>query len=598
MPTRTCGPGLSSVKRGQMSVPGSIYLRDYRDLTLHGGIDENGHVILLHVLCGLGTKGITATKFLGESQAYWQCGRLREVLESIGFVPGNMEVYQALYPALTAALPLPGAAVIDYIVGGGGSGVAAPAAVRAQLQRCADFPRWRRFRLVGDRLTERNDAASLLLAAEEQHAGLLTEQMGSLLQALRDFHQAVDEAESRQSLLILGDHELGLAQCLKAGAQQLDYQLTAKEKWSAYFSQLAEDSGAVRTLLADSGARLQCADADALKEQLKRSGESWGVVADVGAAAMLAFARAAVAAQGRGSIWRDEWPETLGAHIDSFRGYLRSNPGHQRMDLTTGLNCAWRVLIQRALQQRFYSAQPLPLPAVAAAWARRFKADSSWATLSAALPSRPIAEGGVLLVRTDVPVLGADSAASADSTASQSVGEPFVLIEPAQMRPHVAATRAASRGKKFPTIADGYLTLRAAVCDLQDGGERAVASLYSDEVRQILWPHGRVWQAIDLARTMAAQPGLMLCPEVLLHGYLRMSHSRWEHLDLKARLAAVDETQELNWGRVKRWFYGATLWDCKPHPAKRTTVYNSPTSGLWPLSIVSRNSSGAATRLR
>ena len=597
MPINACGPGSSAVKRSQMSVPGSIYLRDYRDLTLHGGIDESGHVVLLNVLCGLGTKGITATKFQVESKAYWQCGRLRNVLESIGYTPGNMEVYQALYPALTAALPLPGAAVIDYIAGGGGSGVAAPAVVRVQLQRCADFSRWRPFRLVGDCLTGRNDAPALLLAAEERHPGLVTDQMRSLLQALQAFHQAIDEAESRQRLLILGDHELKLALGLKAGAQQLAYQSTAGNKWSGYFSQLEEGSGGgVRRLLADSGARLQCTDADTLEARLGRLGECWGVVADVGSAAMLAFARAAVAAQGRGSLALDEWSHTRG-RLGNYRGLQRGSPGQQRLDLITALNGAWRVLIQRALQQGFYSAQPLPLPAVALAWAGRFQDDSSWATLSAALPSRPIAEGGVLVVRTEVPVLTADAAASQESTASASAGEPFVLIEPAQLRPHVAATRVALRGKKFPTIADGYLTLRAAVRGFQEGGDRAVPGLYSDEARQILWPHGRVWQAIDLARTMAAQPGLMLCPEVLLHGYLRMSHRRWEHLDLKAQLPAANERQELNWGRVQRWFYGATLWDCKPLLVKKFIIYNAPTTGLWPLSLVDGGIAIAEVRL-
>ena len=596
MPTRPTAARTASAKKPPPSVPGELYLRDCRDLTLHGGIDETGHATMLAVMTGLGTKGLTPTLYLAQSKAYWQSGRLRTVLEDIGYPLGKMELYQALYPALTSALPLPSATVIDRVTSGGGGDAASPAIAMAQLQRCADFPRWRRFRFVGGEVSARSDAAALLLATEERQPGLLTDSFRLLLQALHEFHQAIDAAESRQRMIILGDHELAMARDLKIVALQQTLHLDIKEKWSSYFQVLEEQTAAVRHLLAASGARLSSIgsefDADSLDSQLRGTGQRWGVVADVGADAMLRFARAAVAAQGRGNIWRDEWPTTSeGGHADYVRGLLRRNAGHLRMDLITALNGAWRVLIQRAMQQAFYASQPLSLTEIATAWSRRFQAESVWGTLSAGLASRPIAEGGALIVRTDAPAfdLGAETDAS--------VGAGYLRIEPAQLWPHVAATRTVSRGKKFPRMAQRYQTFAAAVSDLQDGGEPSVASLYSDEARQILWPHGRVWQAVDLARTMAAQPGLMLCPEVLVHGSLRLPHSRWEQHDIKARTAAASAHEVLQWSRVARWFHGATAWSCRPLQLKRPTIYDDPTSSVWPLTFVDGGIAAAEVRL-
>ena len=590
MPTRPTAARPTSAKKPRPSVPGELYLRDCRDLTLHGGIDLTGHPTMLAVMSGLGTKGLTPSLYLTQSKVYWQCGTLRTVLEASGYTPGKMELYQALYPALTSALPLPGAAVIDYIVSGGGGGEAASVAIaKTQVQRCADFPRWRRFRFVGGEVSARSDAAALLLATEERQHGLLTDSFRLLLQALHDFHQSIDAAESRQELIILGDDELAMGQDLKLTSLAKATYLNINDKWSSYFYLLAAQADTVRQLLAASGARLACWDPEALDAQLSCAKKYWGVVADVGAEAMLRFARAAVAAQGRGSMWPDQVSGPTSTPFGDNRSDYLQRP--QRLDLVTALNGAWRVLIQRAMQQRFYAAQPLSVAQMAAAWSRRFRADSTWATLSAGLPSRPLAQGGALVVRTDAPAI------TAGPLTGTSAGAGYLRIEPAQMRPHVAAILKGSQGKKFPAIAERYQTLTGAVSELQDSGARAVAGLYSDESRQILWPHGRVWQAVDLALTMAAQPGLMLCPEVLVHGCVRLSHSRWEQHDVKARTAAAAADAGLQWHRVERWFAGTTPWSCDPVRLKKPALYQDTRSNAWPLTFIDGGIAAAEVRL-
>jgi hypothetical protein len=589
------GTRARATAKPKVTPPKQIYLRDIRDLTMHGGIDSAGRLVLLPVFSGLGTKGIRVNDYLDQGEGFWIRGELKQALGWSSWNPRRPNLYHARYPALTASLPLPSPAVIDHVLGGGNTSSSSYDVARSQLSRCMAFPRWRLFRLFGEDISDSRAMVEALLAGESSSPGLLTENFRQILEALQDLHAAIDKAESARQFFVADHYDLRFAfdltlQCRAVSATCLD-----APKWPAYFKSIQDVSSRARAAIAEPGGRLNFTDHGRLERHLSSNAQfaEWAVLADVGAEAMQAFGRSVESGQGQGAIWSHGMSQERDrtAHSTLRMGAIQS-ARPRSFSLAGAMGLAWRTIVTRAMEQGFYTQSPLQLPELSRAWSQRFQPESAFAALVDRFPTRPLAEGGALIVRTDTSSMAQlNSATDAENCSS------FVRIEAAILKPHVAATRAGSRLKKYPNISDRYLCLSSFPQLRSESAGRIVPSLYIDENEQALWPHGRLWQAVDMVRTISAQPRLLLCPDVLANGYLRIPSEKWEEVGLRAGALHEEVESSLTWSQTYDLFLGVS-----PSPAllaspRKVTLFSDPTATVWPTTVIDGGMAVADVRL-
>lgn len=213
---------------------------------------------------------------------------------------------------------------------------------------------------------------------------------------------------------------------------------------------------------------------------------------------------------------------------------------------------------------------------LAQACSKRFDPQSVYTTLIDQAPSRPIAEGGAIIVCSD-----------------QDSNNVFVKIEPAVMRPKFAATRSKSREKKFPALNDRYILFGTFI---KDRVKTEVPGFYADEHDQIVWPHGMLWQAADLVKTIISMPHIMCCPELLINSHLKLPMEGWEDFGLK--VGPVDRSAESpSWRQAYDWFVGVSPWPMLPVSTRKETQFSSYYPGNWPLTVVDGGIAVADVRL-
>ncbi len=570
-------------KSSKANYPKSIYLRDINDLTLHGGIDVHSNLVILPVFSGLGTKGIKPKDFLLQTKELWANGQLGDVLNGTGWKPRSPTLYSMNYPALMAALPLPGLSVIDHILSQGDTDTASLEQAHSQIRRCMNYPRWRVFRNIGEDIHDSRETIDGLLELDGTCPGILTENFRLVLEAVQDLHSYIDNAEQEKKFVILSYKEL--CRAIDPSGRGGHYNSPVKN-WSMFFKGLQHANATLSSSLAETKNQFKTGKFEPYLSQYDSENQSkWVVLPDISSENLLNFARTVESAQKQAtisleskSVDRDFDNHTSWRHGRERAAYIaqsRSNCLRRAMTL------AWRIAVRRAIEKSFYNSKWL-LPELSRAWSLRFSAESSFATLADQLPSRPIAEGGALVIRTDLASIDAPSKADNKEAQVPMNQGSFVRIEPATIRPQVAATRAMSQRKKFPRIHDRYLSLTSAMRESQS----SVPSLYVDQQEQIFWPHGRIWQAVDMVKTLASQPKLLLNPEVLAAGFSRMPSEKWEQLGFKEGKLPDDPSDGPSWSQVYDWFLGVSPWPITPLESKRIGLYDCPYTSDWPLTIV------------
>jgi SNF2 family DNA or RNA helicase len=566
----------------------TVYFRDIRDLTLHGGFDLNGELIALPVFSGLGVKGIKAGNYVRQSETLWESEAFRRVLKEIDAetVFSRPVGYWMRYPELTSSLPLPAAAVIDHVLEGEDNENISLEVAENQIARCAAFPRWRMFNNLGAPLAQNRKTIEKFLAAENRFTGVFTPAFLGVLQAIQNLHTAIDEAEEAGRFVVLSQIELTFINHFDSAGETFRRSDSIPGGWGSYFKILKARSSVVRSAIADPKLRMDATGK--ISRYIEEDRLRWSVVPDIGAETLISFAHALRRAQGRGAICSESEKKAF---------EKQRNPGENTVLMAMGrgqefastVHFAWKTLLERAADRPFDKAVPLPLTAIASAWSRRFDANSVFSTLDIlGNLSRPVSEGGVLILRSEVP----QNAENLDGETHPS----FIKIEPAIPLPQVAAIPPKQRNKKFPSVIRRYVSLPTWEKEASNYSDSVNTSRYTDEVEQIIWPHGHLWQAVDLVKTLISFPELFLCPEALVHGQLKVSYEQWEKYDLKPGTVEKNDSG-VPWMHCYEWFLGVYPWAIAPQHSRKISAYDDRHLTEWPVQIVDGGISSSDVRL-
>lgn len=577
-------PPLAASKQAKAKVPTSIYLRDIRDLSIHGGIDSMGNLVMVPIFSGLGTSGVKAGDYLKSSEDFWLGGLLGTILAEINYLPAKPQLYRVDYPSLTSGLPLPSPATIDHILAEETTTGNLRKKIDKQLARCISHPTKRSFRMVGEDLSNRPDAILSLLDAEAITPGLLTEGFRQTLEAIQSLQSAIDGAENEGRFVIANMEELGFAQNLFAYQQLRTSFGAVGPRWSSYVKSIQEGNAALRLAIGDHSRRITSGGKAEFTKLLLTDflPDRWGVVADPGFAAISEFvmtvSKCSVATAieslnsphlGRSSDW-------VGGS-DRFMAWEKIKPTPAK----DALAFAWSTVLARGVKKGLYKKEAQALPDLAQALDRRYAADSALAALVDHLPSRPLAEGGALIVRTDVK-----RSASTEASSASILDEPTVRVEPAISKPHVAAARKATIKKAYPRLSDQYTGLTTYLSSVDADTTQPMSLLHSDAQENILWPHGRMWQGIALLRTLAGRPDLFLCPEVLTTGSLQVPVDEWNETNSTGSDTPPQLLSDISWGTIYDYLFGVVPWLAIPDLPKNKSSYDLGSHSSWPIATV------------
>ncbi len=554
-------PKRGSSQKSKAEPPKAIYLRNIKDLTIHGGIDSFGRVVVLPVFSGLGIKGITAAQYTKQAESFWgKNGKLAALLPEIRLFVEQPASFRVRYPVLISGLPLPSAAVIDHMLTDGDTPVAWQNLARGQLARCAKNPRWRTHKMWGQVLTQGRRDVEVLLGLEILAPGLLTEPFRKILEVVQSLHEAVDQAENNRAFALAGIDELN--QALKLATEyRLGQQFSfPKQSWSAFYQHLREANLLVQQGLTEVGHRLNVGSTKELHEYWTKQ-SSWCLLPDIGGAQLLNMAASLCEAQSLGAVW----PEGVSMEADTVSRWGYSDQGAiaiakpRSYQMIQSISMIWRSLVDRALANRLYHNVHLDLPDFARVWSKRFSGESVMAVLSEQVMTRPISEGSAILVRSV-------------SVAQGGTKDGSVRIDPGVIKPEVAALRTISQ-RKIPVLAR-YQRLNQMFETAPDPAS-TISYFHGDEAHQLQWPHGRLWQTVDMAFAMISKPELFLSPEVLSRGYLQLSTEDWDRFNLAVGTEVDIQSSASAWSQTYDWFLGVSPWPVQAMVTKKPAPYAS-----------------------
>lgn len=570
-------------KLAHRKISNRLQLRDIRDLTLHGGVDAQGDLILIPIFCGLGTKGLNPAHYFEQSENFWRDHKLAQCMQQINWTLAERSYYRIYYPSLTVALPLPSAAVIDHILSSEVSDQVTIKTARSQLQRCVKSRQWRLYRTIGQKIPDACAAAQILLTAEERWPGLLTDAFRQQLEVLQELRSAIENAENQRIFSALPGNELTFAWNLSERYRRPQNLLIDSSNWSGFFTYRSAYETDVFTALSEKTSYFSSDQPSPGLASVKQPADGlWGVIADIGASACGDFLRRLEIAQGTGAIWAEGVLLERGWSGLSFqREYAHQFWRSRSFGVVNNLTLIWRQLILYAAKQQGYSAERWPYAQREAVALKRYSAESVVATVLEHLPSRPIASGGILCVRhlsepneaftQDLPSLGRDYS---------------VEIEPALPTPEFAAKKSNNRAKKSVTQKESFICLSELYQNFRKLGVSGVSGFDVEIKLRRLWPTGRLWQTIDFVKTLVALPEIFLCPEILTDGVLKISAVSWDEFAKRGDTLGSLTPNGLAWTKVHDLFFGAAVWLSCPTNSKKSTSYNDPSFNRWPMQVI------------
>ncbi len=569
----------------QRSKP-ELVLRDIQDLTLHGGVDDSGQLVFFAILNGLGLKGMSLKLYFEQLSRFYEKGTLNEILpEEFCFDLKKIYMCRANYPALSAALPLPSPVVIDHFFE---RDIPDEQKVQAKIQlgKCCDLKACRSYDFLCQTL--KIDAISIdkAIKATEANPGLFTDPMALVLQEIKNLHLAIDQAESSKNFMVISSNELIDALSLVTDDIYRNRGYILSSSWNVYFKELRDYGEIIRKTIVDPKNRIDSDSLETASQALgNRPGLGWILLADVGVGNISKFVEAIAKIQRFGPVSSASRKTKIDYHYGWRYGLATEIIEPRGRRYIEALAIAWRIIVNRALEKKCYKSHDLVITERSQLWSKRFSSDSSLGTLLNQIPSRPIAKGGYLVTHNQRSNINLDATSIKAANIVEDVGSTLVL-EPAVMKPHVAATPAKSVAKKFAGTAQQFTTLKDMVnCD-KNTDHYGNNTFYADSNEQIVWPNGHLWQAIDLIKTMVAEATLFLCPEVLAHGYLKLSLKKWDELELTKNDRMGDYFQGLSWLRVYDWFIGTTPLTQKPLISRKYLVYQDNHTVKWLLTHI------------
>lgn len=562
----------------------SIYLRDIDDLTLHGGLDASGNLVLTPVFSGLGihSPGYNVGYYLEDSKEFCQVKILDPILRMKTWIKNSEpELFTALYPSLSAGLPMPSQAVINHIMSGGDQGDISRDVVVAQLSNANRKRQIRNFKFWGWRITKPLETVPKILDLEAEYPGLLSDPFREVLEMVQEFGSAIEQAESQGQFVAMITGELAFTREMVDYHRRSEPDTFHSNAWVQFYKWLQNfDADIGRNFLA--GKERLSNPGDFAREMARGSLnlDSWELVPDVGAPTLTSFAEKVVRIQAAGGIWCQGYgKESDVASRYSYYETATQVARTRRFRHTAALGFAWNMLVERVL----VTAANVPIEIAdinerANVWMRRYRPDSVVANLRDQFSTRPIAEGGVLIIK--------------HQSIEENGMEPHqqtegIKIELGVPRPEYAAYKGASRDKRFPRLRDRFVGIK----DLMEDGVGGFGTCFVDPANSMIWPQGRLWQCVDLARTILAAPHLLACPEVLTQGYTSMNLQKWEEIhqetDTLPKIGSGAGRGALfRWNEVYDWFLGVAPWIKRPVVAKRMVEFNDVIWTSWPLSVI------------
>ena len=584
----------SPTKRQGSSIPGKslsdgAIFEGIEHLSLAGGTDSIGQLVIIPIFATFHLKTCSQAGYLKAASALMASPLCKETMRRLGLTSGQMELVNFSYPGFTGGMPLPNAHIVESVL-------AMP--LESEMRRiCA-----RRIKHFHGAHWYDRALICRLRDLDEEHPGLISPLLQPFILAVMQLHEAIDQAEQDDRMVVVTNQDI-------LGALKVDrwygssfYRFqSSKPSWNGCLQSMKKEIDALaQTIVREGGSMNYRALADITSEVSKNGPhEKWGMVADVGYAAFHRFDQQ-ITENLRPlyiSTKQSDRETTNYAYClaDSSDGSGRSATAFAANHLTLSLGARrifWNILVQRAMERHFYTAPQKGVERIMTAWRQRYTCDGVWATLAELPPSRPQLTGGALLVRresevstvggADQPVAAGDAAAFAD--------RPMLRVEPAIVKPHVAGLSKAIQLKRYPAIRDRYLL----VTDLLDGvadegvpeGACRSISLYIELEKRIVWPHGRLWQLVDFVLSLASQPALLLCPEVLHKGYLQISDEKWNNMQIRLTPEAELYPTGVDWRLVADWCVGASpivpIATDFTHPLYR----HSGRDIIWPMSVI------------
>jgi len=572
-----------------------IYLRDVRDLTLHGGIDARGHLVVIPVFSGLGihSPGYKISDYLNDTDDFCRVERLDSLIRLKSWAKNSdREIFTALYPSLTAGLPMPSQAVINHICAGGDHGDISKEVVTAQLANASRKRQIRNFRFWGWRIDRPMKVLPHIMDLEAEYPGILSDPFREVLETVQELAVMIEQAADQDRLVAMTAGELMFAMEMVEYHRQTESDLFHSTVWSQFYKWLQNiDTDSGRDFLAGRERLSNPHDFARERARGRLNLDSWELVPEVGASTLTTFAETIVRIQSRGGIWCQGYGKEsdIGSRYSYYETATQlARP--RRFRHTSALGFAWRMLVERALMTA--ANAPIEIADIserAKVWMHRYRPDSVVVNLRDQFPTRPIAEGGVLVVKHQ-SIEGDGS-----ELHQQSEG---IKIEVGVPRPEYAVHKGAARDKKFPRLQDRYVGIK----DLLEDGVGGRGTCHVDPTSNTFWPQGRLWQCVDLARSILAAPHLTACPEMLTHGYVSMSLQKWEEMHQESDAipkigSGVGAGRLFRWNEINDWFLGVAPWLKRPVAAKRMTDFNDPIWASWSLTTVDGGLATADVRL-
>ncbi len=570
------------------SLKPEIFLRNLRDLTLHGGVDDSGQLVFFAILNGLGLKGMSPKQYFEDLTRIYQNGRLNDILpEEFCFDLKKIDICRAHYPSLSAALPLPSPAVIDYFFQGDLPNEQTERA-KMQLDKCCHQKIWRSFDFLFQAIQIDAPTIDKTIDVAATYTGLLTDPFTQVLQEIKALHLAIDQAELSKNFMVIGTPELNNALGLARDEVYFRARLYSSASWNVYFKELQNYSETIRETIVDPKKRVY---GDNLENALQTIWDmpslGWILLADVGVDNIWKFVDGVAKIQRFGPISTTS-RKVKGAIGEDFTGHygLATEIIAQRgLRYLEALAIAWKILVNRALEKVCYKDHDLGLTELSQLWSKRFGQDSSLGTLLNMKPSRPIAQGGAIVTHNQQTNLDL-GARTSEVPRKKDEGSFYVRIEPAVMKPHVAATPAKSVAKKFPGVALQFTSFRDMAKRHKNTEHFGNNLLYTDSNEQIVWSQGHLWQTIDLIKTILAGAVSFLCPEFLVNGYLKMPLKKWEELELTKNNRVDDLYLGISWLRVFDWLVGTAPLTQLPMSTQKYLIYQDMHAARWPLTHI------------
>lgn len=467
------------------SAPDKVYLRTIKDLTLHGGINDFGELLIVPILSALGTNVKSSGDYRLQVLDVWKSGNLAQLVPQVPWA--EPEGYSFRYPALTSELPLPSTTVIDHILSedsGEGKRCFDADLAKNQLESVRKKVTWRSFILWGSVLPPNAALIETLLGLDGENPGILTEKFRDILMTTQSLYAQIElSLKEKKFVVVTSEEATQLATDL--GPDDVVF-LKKLLKWPSYFKNMVDRESSLKNLIT-SRKLLGLEISDESRKSYFFGEDSWLLLSDIGSQEYRRTARELNASQ----EGRFEYLE-----IDS-----QSDAKKTAIDLYI-----WQKVLDDAVIQDLLGSFGQDLAIVTQALSRRCSPDSIGTFAFDRKLSYSKRGPMIFTLASHKPV---------ESIPAES-SNPKVHIVPMVVRPEVAAVKESLWKKKFPTNDNRYESLRDLIERVQ-GNELVEGTLhYYDRSQQWVWPFGNLWQIADLAYGLFTMPELFLNPEFLI----------------------------------------------------------------------------------